>query len=250
MRRLLSLVLLGLSPALLMAQEHPHAGAHWSYGGSTGPRHWADLESDYAVCRSGSHQSPIDIHETERTDLPTLEFDYHAVPLTIVNNGHTIQVNYAPGSYVRVDGRQYQLVQFHFHHPSEEKVNGHAYDMVAHLVHKDGEGHLAVVAVFLTKGVASSLIQQLWDHLPRQVGHEETVSGLQVNAADLLPRHLGYFAFDGSLTTPPCTEGVRWMVLREPRQISPSEIATFDQLYHDNARPTQPSHGRSVKEST
>jgi len=203
MRRLLALALLGLSPALLVAQEHPHAAPHWSYAGDTGPRHWGDLESDYAA-----------------------------------------------GSFVRIEGHRYQLVQFHFHHPSEEKVDGRAYDMVAHLVHKDAEGHLAVVAVLLTKGQANPLVQTLWDHLPGQVGHEDTVPSLRVNAADLLPKHLGYFEFEGSLTTPPCTEGVRWMVMREPTAISPSEIATFGKLYHDNARPTQPSNGRAVKEST
>ncbi|HKU59939.1 MAG TPA: carbonic anhydrase family protein [Gemmatimonadales bacterium] len=250
MRRLLSLALLGLLPALLMAQEHPHAAPHWSYGGDTGPGHWGDLESDYSACKSGTRQSPIDIHKAEPAHLPALHFAYQAVPLTIVNNGHTIQVNYAPGSFVRIEGHQYQLVQFHFHHPSEEKVDGHAYDMVAHLVHKDAEGHLAVVAVLLTKGQANSLIRTLWEHLPQRVGHEETVPHVRVNAADFLPKHRGYYAFDGSLTTPPCTEGVRWIVLREPRELSPSEIATFDKLYHDNARPTQPSNGRAVKESS
>jgi carbonic anhydrase len=250
MRRLLSLALLGLSPAFLVAQEHPHAAPHWSYAGDTGPGHWGDLESDYSVCKTGKHQSPIDIRKPERAGLPTLDFEYHDVPLTIVNNGHTIQVNYAPGSFVRIDGHRYQLVQFHFHHPSEEKVDGRAYDMVAHLVHKDAEGHLAVVAVLLTKGQANPLVQTLWDHLPGQVAREDTVPNLRVNAADLLPKHLGYFEFDGSLTTPPCTEGVRWMVVREPEEISPSEIATFGKLYHDNARPTQPSNGRAIKEST
>jgi carbonic anhydrase len=250
MRRLLSLALVLVSPALLVAQEHAHAAPHWSYGGSTGPGHWGDLESDYAVCQTGTLQSPIDIHSADRTNLPTLEFDYHGVPLTIVNNGHTIQVDYAPGSFVRVDGRRYQLVQFHFHHPSEEKIDGHAYEMAAHLVHKDSEGHLAVVAVLLAKGQANPLVQTLWDHVPRQVARGDTLPDLLVNAADLLPKHLGYFEFDGSLTTPPCTEGVRWIVLREAQAISPSEIATFGKLYHNNARPTQPSNGRVVKESS
>ena len=129
MRRLLSLALLGLSPAFLVAQEHPHAAPHWSYAGDTGPGHWGDLESDFSVCKTGTHQSPIDIRKAKPANLPTLDFEYHDVPLTIVNNGHTIQVNYAPGSFVRIEGREYQLVQFHFHHPSEEKVDGRAYAM-------------------------------------------------------------------------------------------------------------------------
>jgi carbonic anhydrase len=250
MIRLLSLALLGLSPALLGAQEHPHAAPHWSYAGNTGPQHWGDLESDYSACKTGTLQSPIDISKSERSDLAALEFDYHDVPLTIVNNGHTIQIDYAPGSFIRIDGRRYQLVQFHFHHPSEERVADHAYDMVAHLVHKDPEGHLAVVAVLLTKGQANPLVESLWDHLPRQVAHEDTLPDLRVNAADLLPKHRGYFEFDGSLTTPPCTEGVRWVVLKEPQEISPSQIATFGKLFHNNARPTQASNGRVVKESS
>jgi len=122
--------------------------------------------------------------------------------------------------------------------------------MVAHLVHKDPEGHLAVVAVLLTKGQANPLVESLWDHLPRQVAHEDTLPDLRVNAADLLPKHRGYFEFDGSLTTPPCTEGVRWVVLKEPQEISPSQIASFGKLFHNNARPTQPSNGRVVKESS
>jgi carbonic anhydrase len=250
MRRLISLAILGLSPALLVAQAHPHAAPHWSYAGSTGPQHWGDLESDYSACKTGTRQSPIDISKAAPTDLPALEFEYHDVPLTILNNGHTIQINYAPGSFVRIDGHRYQLVQFHFHHPSEEKIGDHVYDMVAHLVHKDAEGHLAVVAVLLTKGQANPLVQRLWDHLPRQVAQEDTLPELRVNAADLLPKHRGYFEFDGSLTTPPCTEGVRWVVLKEPQEISPTEIATFGKLFHNNARPTQPSNGRVVKESS
>ena len=148
-----------------------------------------------------------------------------------------------------MDKQKYQLVQFHFHHPSEEQIDGHAYDMVAHLVHKDPAGHLAVVAVLLKQGQANPLIQTLWDHLPKQVGHEATVANVQVNAADLLPKHTGYYAFEGSLTTPPCTEGVRWLVLSDPEGISPSELQTFSAIYPHNARPTQAVNGRIVKES-
>jgi carbonic anhydrase len=244
-----SLALLTLSPALLVGQEHAHASPHWSYQGATGPQHWGDLESDYSACKAGAHQSPIDIRAPERTSLPAIQFDYHAVPLTIVNNGHTIQIEYPSGSFITVDGHKYQLVQFHFHHPSEEKINGHGYDMVAHLVHKDAEGHLAVVAVLLTKGDANPLVQTLWDHLPKQIGQEQEVAKVQVNAADLLPKQTGYYAFEGSLTTPPCTEGVRWMVLSQPEQISPAELHTFGEMYSNNARPIQLSNNRVVKQS-
>jgi carbonic anhydrase len=246
----LSLVLLALSPALLVGQEHAaHASSHWTYQGATGPQHWGDLEPDYSACKAGAHQSPINIQKAERTSLPAIQFDYQAVPLTIVNNGHTIQIKYPPGSFITVDGHKYQLVQFHFHHPSEEKINGHGYDMVAHLVHKDAKGHLAVVAVLLTKGDANPLVQTLWDHLPSQVGQEQEVPNVEVNAAALLPKQTGYYAFEGSLTTPPCTEGVRWMVLSQPEEISPSELHTFGTMYSNNARPVQLSNNRVVKES-
>ncbi len=148
-----------------------------------------------------------------------------------------------------MDEQKYQLVQFHFHHPSEERIDGHGYDMVAHLVHKDPAGHLAVVAVLLKQGQANPLIQTLWDHLPKQVGQEASVANVQVNAADLLPKHTGYYAFEGSLTTPPCTEGVRWLVLSDPEGISPSELHTFSAIYPNNTRPTQAANGRVVKES-
>jgi carbonic anhydrase len=249
MKQFLSVLLVGLVPSLLFGQDHAHSAAHWSYGGPSGPQHWGDLEPEYSTCKTGKHQSPIDIRNPERTDLPKLSFDYHPVPLKIVDNGHTIQIDYAPGSFITVDKKKYQLVQFHFHHPSEEKIDGQAYDMVAHLVHKDSEGHLAVVAVLLKQGQANPLIQTLWDHLPKQVGREEAVAKVQVNAADLLPKHTGYYAFEGSLTTPPCTEGVRWLILSDPEAISHSQLKTFSQLYHNNARPTQPVNGRVVKET-
>jgi carbonic anhydrase len=249
MKQFFILALATLVPALVQCQAHAPSAAHWSYQGSTGPQHWGDLEPEYSACKAGTHQSPIDIRNPERADLPNLSFDYHPVPLKLINNGHTIQVDYAPGSFLTVDQQKYQLVQFHFHHPSEEHIAGQSYDMVAHLVHKDPAGHLAVVAVLLKEGKANPLIQTLWNHLPKQVGHETTVSHVQVNAADLLPEHRGYYAYEGSLTTPPCTEGVRWLVLSDPEEISASELHTFSAIYPHNARPTQAVNGRMVKES-
>ncbi|HEU4647799.1 MAG TPA: carbonic anhydrase family protein [Gemmatimonadales bacterium] len=249
MRSLAGIVLLGLIPAALFGQAHAQSAPHWGYEGDAGPQHWGDLEPDYAACKSGTHQSPIDIRNPQRTGLPQLTFDYHPVPLKIINNGHSIQVDYAPGSFITVGTRKYQLIQFHFHHPSEETINGHAYDMVAHLVHRDADGHLAVVAVLFKQGHANPLIQRLWDHLPMIVGSEMAVDSVRVSAADLLPGHTGYFTFDGSLTTPPCTEGVRWLVLSDPAEISSAELHTLGSLYPNNARPTQPLNGRIVQES-
>jgi len=233
------------SPALHAASEH-----HWSYSGDTGPAQWAALESDYSACGIGKLQSPIDIRDStaKKGPLPAIAFDYKPSPLKIVDNGHTIQVDYAPGSFITVQGKGYELVQFHFHKPSEEKINGKSADMVAHLVHKNADGNLAVVAVLLKTGQANKLVETLWKNLPPEKERETAVEGVQVNAADLLPaKKAGYYTFTGSLTTPPCSEGVTWFVLKTPTSISNSEVARFAQLYPMNARPTQPLNGREIR---
>lgn len=221
----------------------------WSYEGREGPAHWGDLAADYATCRLGLRQSPIDIRDARQESLQPIKFDYRSSPLKIINNGHTIQVDYARGSMMSAGGKRYELRQFHFHHPSEEEINGKPYDMVIHVVHQDGEGHLAVVAVLLTEGKANTAIQKLWDHVPRVEGKEESPAGIEINAADLLPETLGYYAFEGSLTTPPCSESVAWYVLKMPMEVSSREVAVFGKLYPHNARPVQPRNGRAILES-
>ena len=241
-------MLLAVAPGALCAEgEH-----HWSYQGSTGPANWAGLESDYKSCGLGKLQSPIDIRDAvaRKVDLPAIDFDYKPSPLRIIDNGHTVQVDYAPGSSISVQGKRYELLQFHFHKPSEEKINGKASAMVAHLVHKDRDGNLAVVAVLLETGASSRLIETLWKNVPKQKGKEREVQGVEVNAADLLPANRAvYYTFTGSLTTPPCSEGVTWFVLKSPTPISKDEVARFAQLYPMNARPTQPLNGREIRVS-
>ena len=195
-------------------------------------------------------QSPIDIRDSvaKKGDLPAIVFDYKPSPLRIVDNGHTIQVNFAPGSFITVQGKRYELVQFHFHKPSEEKINGKSADMVAHLVHKDADGKIAVVAVLLKTGKTNNLVEALWKSLPSEKEKEAAVEGVQVNAADLLPdKKAAYYTFTGSLTTPPCSEDVTWFVLKTPSSISNTEVARFAQLYPMNARPTQPLNGREIR---
>jgi len=222
-------------------------GHHWSYGGHTGPGYWAELEHDFAACKQGHAQSQIDIRGAKAADLPPIVFDYKPSPLRVVDNGHTIQVNYAPGSSISVGGARYELVQFHFHRPSEEKVQGKSHAMVAHLVHKSAEGKLAVVAVLLDKGGASvPAIETVWAHVPKEK-EKEAAPDVTVDAATLLPSAKGYYAFQGSLTTPPCSEEVRWLVLKQPVKIADREIAAFSKLYSMNARPTQPLNGRLVE---
>jgi carbonic anhydrase len=191
----------------------------------------------------------VDIRDAKKSGLPPIQFDYKPSPLKIINNGHSIQINYAPGSFITVGDKRYELRQFHFHHPSEEYINGKSYDMVVHLVHSDSQGHLAVVAVLVKKGSANPMIQKLWDDLPRAEGKEQEPPNAEVNAAGLLPEPLGYYTFDGSLTTPPCTEGVTWYVLKTPLEVSAGQIETFAKLYPHNARPIQPSNGRAIAES-
>jgi carbonic anhydrase len=233
-----------VSPPLLAAGEH-----HWSYAGETGPAHWAAMEADYGSCGVGKTQSPIDIRDSvaRKAALPAIDFDYKPSPLKIIDNGHTVQVDYAPGSFITVQGKRYELVQFHFHKPSEEKINGKNSDMVAHLVHKSADGNLAVVAVLLKAGQSNRLVETLWRNLPSKKESETAVAGVEINAADLLPANrAAYYTFTGSLTTPPCSEGVTWYVLKSPTPVSNAEVARFARLYPMNARPTQPLNGREI----
>jgi carbonic anhydrase len=236
-----------LSTALAYAQVHK--SGHWSYDGDEGPSHWGDLNPDFAPCKNGHHQSPIDIRNPQKADLPPIRFDYKPSPLHIIDNGHTIMINYAPGSSIRVGDKQYALKQFHFHRPSEEKINGKGYEMVVHLVHADQDGKLAVVAILLENGKNNPLIDELWNELPKEKEKEERLDTITINAANLLPPDPSYYTFSGSLTTPPCSENVTWFVLKRPVSVSASEIEQFSRLYRNDARPTQPLFDRAVLES-
>lgn len=222
--------------------------AHWAYQGHGGPKHWGELESSFEACARGSAQSPVDIRNPVKADLPALDFQYAAAAPTLVNNGHTVQVNLPAGNNLVVDGKKLELLQFHFHTPSEEAVAGKHAAMVAHFVHKDEDGKLGVVAVLIQPGKTNPAWAPIFAHLPR-VGEQVTVDGLSLDLPALLPAKKGYYSFEGSLTTPPCSEGVKWMVLKEPVKLSPQQIKAFRQVYNANARPLQPLNGRVVKES-
>lgn len=236
-----------LAPAWIQ-EHHATEGHEWSYSGAEGPEHWGDLDPQNTVCKLGHQQSPIDIRGAEKGEPQPIQFNYRPSPLKIINNGHSIQINYTPGSTISVAGKEYEVVQFHFHRPSEEKVQGRGYDMVAHIVHKDSDGHLAVVAVLMKTGQENPFLRSLWPHLPAVPGKEETVGNVSIDIADLLPATKGYFTFAGSLTTPPCSEGVRWFVLKSPVEVSPAQVAAFAKLYPNNARPVQPTNGRRIEE--
>jgi carbonic anhydrase len=242
------LVLTVTSTTLAPAQDDK-AGHNWGYAGAQGPTHWGDLKPEFAPCKNGHRQSPVDISNTQKADLPALKFDYAKSPLHIIDNGHTIMINYASGSSLRVGDKQYQLKQFHFHRPSEEKIYGKHFEMVVHLVHADQQGHLAVVAVLLEKGADNPLVDELWKDLPKEKEKEEVMDNVQIDLTTLLPEDRGYYTFSGSLTTPPCSEDVTWFVLKHPVTVTAAEIEQFGKLYRDDARPTQPLYDRTVLES-
>ena len=245
------IVLLGaltMAGASSPAQEAQHAH-EWDYGRELGPAHWGLLKPEFAQCSSGHHQSPIDVQDPQKVELPSLVFDYHPSPLRIVDNGHTILVAYAPGSSLRVGDRQFTLQQFHFHRPSEERIHGKRYEMSVHLVHADAAGSLAVVAILLENGREQPLLRELWNDLPAEKGKEENRANVQIDVAQLLPADHGYYTFEGSLTTPPCSESVTWYVLKQPVSVSKEEVARFSKLYRDNARPVQALNDRVVKET-
>jgi carbonic anhydrase len=236
------------APKKSAAKRQPGQAAHWGYEGDAGPQSWGRLKPEFAKCASGERQSPIDIRDGLKLQLDPVQFDYRPSRFRIIDNGHTVQVNVAGGNAIETMGRRYSLVQFHFHRPSEERIEGRQFDMVAHLVHKDIEGRLAVVAVLLEQGSAHPLVQTVWNNLPLEKGEEISAKAmLDLNA--LLPAERGYFTYMGSLTTPPCSEGVLWMVMRQPVQVSMEQVGIFSRLYPMNARPVQSASGRLVKES-
>jgi len=245
-----SLIVLACVVALIPAGAYAEEAHHeWDYGAQHGPKHWGDIRPEFATCGIGKEQSPIDIRGAVRAKLDPILFDYHPSMLRIIDNGHTVQVAYGPGSFISIGDQRYELVQFHFHKPSEESVNGKSYPMVAHLVHKNSNGALAVVAVLLKQGSQNPLIQTLWTHLPGEKEKEKVVDKVSINAASLLPRARAYYTFPGSLTTRPCSEGVRWYVLVNPTEVSEQQIARFGKIYSVNARPVQPVNGRRINVS-
>lgn len=249
-RHALSFSVLGttflVATMLVAMQENP---AHWSYKAPEGPAQWASLSPDYETCGIGKDQSPIDIRNPKVSDLPAIRFHYKPSPLTIIDNGHTIQINYQRGSTMEVGEAKYELQQFHFHHPSEEQINGKSAAMVAHLVHKNKDGKLAVIAVLLKPGAENELVQSLWGHLPSTKEKEVTFDDVIIDATNLLPQDRTYYTFLGSLTTPPCTEGVTWFVLKNPMTLSNAQIEQFASIYPLNARPVQPLNDRLVQAS-
>ncbi len=218
-----------------------HGSVHWGYEGETGPEHWGQLSHDFETCSTGHNQSPIDISESVKT-ADDIKIHYKKSPLKIINNGHTIQVNLDKGSYAEIDGKRYNLLQFHFHTPSEHTVNGTAFPMEVHLVHKSSDDNLAVIGVMMREGKKNSFIQTVWDNLPEAEGKDKLVKGVSISADELLPAGRKHYKYSGSLTTPPCTEGVNWNVMVNPIELSGEQVKKFMTFFEMNARPVQPHH--------
>ncbi len=233
---------------LAKSEEHGHS-IHWSYEGEYGPEHWGDIKPDYSKCKGGESQSPVGIALTDKTKLESINVNYYATPLKIINNGHTIQINCRNGSYTAIGNKRYELLQLHFHSPSEHKINGRSYAMEAHFVHKGEDGKLAVIGVLMAEGKGNDFIKTLWSNLPKDEGKEHVVADVKINANQLLPRDMSYYTYAGSLTTPPCSEIVNWIVLKTPIEISKSQIDRFTSIFKNSARPIKSLCGRVVKES-
>jgi len=233
---------IGLASNVSLATEQ----SQWGYSGHNGPEHWGKLAADFATCTKGMNQSPINLTGMVKGDLPTLNIQYQPGGEGVLNNGHTIEVVYGVGSSMNVKNNQFELKQFHFHSPSENQIEGQSFPMELHFVNADEEGHLAVIAVMFKEGAYNPELAKVWQSMPKQVGQEKTLSAL-VNINQLLPKQHEYYRFNGSLTTPPCTEGVKWFVMKTPITASKAQIAQFVKtIPGGNNRPVQSVNARMI----
>ncbi len=215
---------------------------HWTYEGEEGPNHWAEL--GYADC-AGKEQSPIDIPYKAPLHVNDISFNYNPSVLEISNNGHTIKVADENNSVIVVEGNTYRLQQYHLHAPSEHMLNGTYYDMELHLVHQSDVGKYAVVGIMIKSGSENNAYAPIWEHMPTKIGQQENISSVKIDANDLLPKSLSYYRYNGSFTTPPCTESVNWFVLSTPVELSKAQVDAFQKIYSNNNRPIQQLNQRN-----
>jgi carbonic anhydrase len=222
-------------------------GAHWGYEGEHGPGRWGDLDAASKACSIGSQQSPIDIRSSIAARLPPLQISWPKKPDMIVNNGHTIQVNADAGNTLTVGKDKYDLLQYHFHHPSEHLIGGKNFPMEVHFVHRNGAGNLAVVGALMTAGRPNAAFGKIVAAMPAKEG--PAINRAAADPNQMLPAKRGYYQYSGSLTTPPCSEVVNWLLLREPIQVAKTDIDAFGKLFPMNARPAQKENRRFVLSS-
>ncbi|MEO0377763.1 MAG: carbonic anhydrase family protein [Cyanobacteria bacterium P01_A01_bin.17] len=232
--------LVGITVSTLCEAVASDGKADWGYTGNEGPENWGRLSGEYQVCQTGTQQSPIDLEQAVESDFSTFNIEYSDIPLKILNNGHTIQVNAEPGSMLMLNDTAFELQQLHFHTPSEHTVKDETFPMEVHFVHQSAEGKLAVLGVFLKEGQFNRDLQPIWDAMPARKQSETLVKGVGVAIATLLPKVQSTYRYFGSLTTPPCSEVVQWVVFQEALEISQAQIDQFRQIFPLNARPVQP----------
>jgi carbonic anhydrase len=222
---------------------------HWSYSGDEGPAHWGKLSAAFGQCGDGKNQSPINLTKALDVELEEVIFSYQDTSLNMHHNGHTIAVDYPTGSHLRVGENRYDFGHVHFHAPSEHQIEGQSYPLEAHFVHKDAQGNYAVVGVMFAEGEVNPLLEKIGHHLPSEKGQKNAPEAVTINVAGLLPEDKDYYRYNGSLTTPPCSEGLRWIVLKQPLTASAEQIKQFKAaMHHDNNRPLQPINARFVLE--
>lgn len=232
---------------LLAGSASASSEGHWGYSGHEGPEYWGELSPDFEMCGKGKNQSPINITGATEAELPPISFAYTTSALDIINNGHTIKSSYDTGSSITVDGNTYNLLQVHWHTPSENIIEGKSFPMEAHFVHGDKDGNLAVIGVMYTKGNKNDAIAAIWDKMPAETDATSKDAAAVVSAMDMLPANKDYYRFNGSLTTPPCSEGVRWMVMKDSVEASEEQIEKFHASFHgDTNRPVQPINARPI----
>jgi len=245
----LNKVLLGslFIASTLLAGSH---STHWGYTGHESPSNWGDLDPKYSMCKQGSSQSPINITKSvtvESEDLEKIVFDYRTGASEVINNGHTVQVNIKGGSSITVDGIEFSLKQFHFHTPSENQIEGQNFPLEAHFVHASKDGKLAVVAVMFEEGKENPILKKIWKKMPHKAGGSAGCGLPSKVINDILPKEKDYYRFSGSLTTPPCSEGVRWLVMKHYSHVSAAQTKEFLELFHhSNNRPIQSINARKV----
>lgn len=237
-----------LITSLLALSTSVFAGAtpHWMYEGKSGPDNWGELSNEFITCKTGKFQSPIDIVHPFSAELPPLELNFNTVAEKLVNNGHTLQVTANDEDEFRLDDQNFILRQYHFHTPSENRINGKSFPLEAHFVHASKEGDIAVLAVMFEVGPENSALTPLLTRLPKEKNHEVSIDK-RFDLRPLFPADLHYYRFSGSLTTPPCTEGLRWIVMKNTVTLSKEQLEMFKQaLGHSNNRPLQPLNGRVI----
>ena len=239
--------LLSLTLLLTLNTNASETKTHWGYGGAGAPENWASLKADFHTCKDGVNQSPINLTSFIDAKLADINYDYKTGSTDILNNGHTIQVNIVQGSTIEIDNIKFELKQFHFHTPSENNINGKSFPLEAHFVHASKDAELAVVALMFEEGKENEMLAKLWNKMPMKAGDKKSLD--IKNVTSLLPKERDYYRFNGSLTTPPCTEGVRWIVLKKAVTLSKAQKETFAKVMgHPNNRPLQNTNARLIAE--